>query len=48
MQQEITLCRLQTGAKCGNIKTVMNLNTPKRSDGESRHGVHGKERGFTG
>jgi len=26
----------------------MNLNTPKRSDGESRFAPHGKERSFTG
>ena len=39
---------LQTSAKCGSIHTVMNLNTPKRSDGESRFALHGKERSFTG
>ena len=40
------LCGLQTAAKCGNI-TLGYLST-KRSAGESRRCLHGKERSFTG
>ena len=39
---------LQTAPNCVSIPMVMNLNTPKRSDGESRFVPHGKERSFTG
>ena len=38
--------RLQTAAKCGNI--TLGYHITKRSDGESRRCLHGKERSFTG
>ena len=40
------LCGLQTAAKCGNI--TLGYHITKRSDGESRRCLHGKERSFTG
>ena len=40
------LCGLQTAAKCGNI--TLGYHYTKRSDGESRRCLHGKERSFTG
>ena len=40
------LCGLQTAAKCGNI--TLGYHNTKRSDGESRRCLHGKERSFTG
>ena len=46
--QKASTWPLQTSRKCGSIHLVMSLNTPKRSDGESRFAPHGKERSFTG
>ena len=40
------LSGLQTAAKCGNI--TLGYHITKRSDGESRRCLHGKERSFTG
>lgn len=40
------LSGLQTAAKCGNI--TLGYHNTKRSDGESRRCLHGKERSFTG
>ena len=40
------LSGLQTAAKCGNI--ILGYHNIKRSDGESRRCLHGKERSFTG
>ena len=43
-----SLFGLQTAAKCGNITIGYEPEYSKRSDGESRFVLCGKERSFTG